>query len=114
MIIRDLDSDKDWKFGQGKNNYLSDDNAIVLNIETRLREWYGDCFFAYINGIDWYNRLNKNQKAALDLDVRNIILGSYGVMQLMSFSGSLIGRQYKAQYNIKTIFSQSLQGEVAV
>jgi hypothetical protein len=108
MIIRGLDSNGDWTFGSGKSNYLTNDNAIALNINTRLYSWLNDCFFDTQAGIDWKNRLGSlGQETLLQNDLKRIILQSYGVTGITAFSTSLINRQFNAQYQINTIFSQN-------
>ena len=110
MIIRNLDSSGDWQFGQGKGNYLAGNAAIGLNIRTRLLSWVGDCFFDLNAGVDWTNRLSlKNQKRILDAELRRIILQSYGVTGIVSFSTTLdaSARVYTANYEVTTIFSAS-------
>jgi hypothetical protein len=108
MIFRGLDSDGDWSFGHGKADYLDSNDAIALNIKTRIYSWLNDCFFDLSAGIDWMNRLgNKNQKLLLDSDLQRIIIESYGVTGITSFSSELIGRNYSASYEIQTIYSQS-------
>lgn len=108
MIFRNLDSTHDWTFGSGVGNYISGNAAIGLNIETRLLSWLGDCFFDTGAGIDWANRLGmKNQKALLELDLRRIILQSYGVTGIVSFYVSVVGRALTANYTINTIYSKN-------
>lgn len=108
MIFRNLDQNSDWTFGQGKSNYIAANPAIGLNIKTRLLSWLNDCFFDQKAGIDWKNRLgSKNQKTLLENDIRRIILQSYGVTGILSFSTSLINRKFSASYEVQTIFSQS-------
>lgn len=110
MIIRNLDSNGDWQFGQGLGNYISGNPGIGLNIKTRLKSWVGDCFFAMNAGVDWTNRLSlKNQKRILDAELRRIILQSYGVTGIVSFFSALNSerRIYSANYEVITIFSQS-------
>lgn len=108
MIIRNLDQNGDWSFGQGLSNYIAANPAIGLNIKTRLLSWVGDCFFDTLAGVDWTNRLSlKNQKRILDAELRRIILQSYGVTGIVSFSSSLTDRSFTASYEVNTIFSQS-------
>ena len=113
MIIRNLNAQHDWTFGSGLSNYLSGNAAIGLNIETRILSWLNDCFFDMGAGIDWANRLgSKNQRTLLELDLRRIILQSYGVTGIVSFSTSLIGRAFTADYVINTIFSQGYRNTI--
>lgn len=115
MIFRNLNSENDWTFGKGKNNFATENEAISLNIKTRIKSWLGDCFFATDAGIDWINRLgSKNQRELLEADLRNIILQSEGVAGILSFTSELINRQFSATYEITTIYSKSFQDNVTV
>lgn len=108
MIFRNLDANGDWTFGQGKANYIAGNPAIGLNIRTRLLSWLNDCFFDKNAGIDWANRLGtKNQRALLELDLRRVILQSAGVTGIVSFSSTLNGRVFTANYSVNTIYSQA-------
>lgn len=117
MIFRNLDANGDWEYGQGLSNYIAANAAIGLNIRTRILSWLGDCFFDTAAGIDWLNRLgSKNQQALLELDLRRIILQSYGVTGIVSFSTVLEDRIFRANYSVNTIFSaayvDSVQKEI--
>lgn len=110
MIMRGLSPSGDWLFGGGVSNYFEKDQAIGLNINTRLLSWVGDCFFDKAAGVDWLNRLsNKNQQDLLKADLRRVILTSNGVTSLDSFSISVNtqARMFSAQYQIRTIYSKS-------
>lgn len=110
MIFRNLTLGGDWTFGQGYGNYLTGIPAIGLNIRTRIYSWIGDCFFALNAGIDWLNRLGStNQKSLLDLELRRIILQSFGVAGIVTFDSELntATRAYTAHFTVNTIYSQS-------
>lgn len=108
MIFRNLDADGDWTFGSGKGNYISQNPAIGLNIKTRILSWLGDCFFDEEAGIDWTNRLgSKNQRALLEMDLKRIILQSFGVTGIENFDTLLQNRLFQADYSVNTIFSQA-------
>lgn len=113
MIFRALDENHDWTFGNGKNNFLSESAAIGLNVKTRILSWVGDCFFDMGAGIDWANRLrSKNQRTLLELDLRRIILTSFGVTGITAFSTSLNVRAFNASYEADTIFSKAYQDSI--
>lgn len=110
MIFRELDENHDWVFGRGLQNMTRENQAIGLNIKTRILSWVGDCFFDMNAGIDWVNRLgSKNQRALLELDLKRIILQSEGVTGIIAFDTSLIGRKFSASYTVSTIYSQDFQ-----
>lgn len=113
MKFRNLDNDHDWKFGKGLNDYRRDEEAVKLNIRTRILSWFGDCFFAQTEGIDWINRLGKtNQRTLLEQDLKSIILKTPEVAELISFSTSLVNREFTAEYSIRTIYSRTFKDEI--
>lgn len=109
MIIRALDDNKDWTYGKGKNDYLRDVPAISLNVETRLREWKGDCFFALTNGVDYNNFLDIGTKDFLDRDIKRVIIQSEGVLKIKSYESEIDRetRDFSANVTILTIFGSA-------
>lgn len=114
MIIRNLTASHDWTFGSNLGNYIGDDPAIGLNINTRLLAWLNDCFFDMSAGIDWLNLLGSlGQKNMLDMNLRRVILQSFGVTALTAFSTNLSAqRLFTANYTINTIYSQGYQNSL--
>ena len=107
MRIRNVDKNWDWSFGHSQSDYTKDINAVELDIQMRLKEWYGDCFFNLQQGIPWDVRLGyKNQKDALDQDVINTVSDVEGVINVFNFTSSVIDRKYTCQFNVYTIYSQ--------
>ena len=108
MIFRNLDENGDWNFGKGLQDFTDGNKAIALNIQTRIKSWVGDCFFDLPAGIDWWNRLgSKDQRTLLEIDLRRVIMQSEGVTGVLSFTTTLDGRKFSAQYEIQTIYSKS-------
>lgn len=115
MIIRSLDNNGDWTFGSGASNYLLDNGAIALNIETRLKSFLNDCFFASNEGLDWWNFLDKGYNEEMENAVTVCIAGSYGVIAINSYEMvNDVQRNYKFTYNIETIFSSSYINEISL
>ena len=114
MIFRNLDENDDWTFGKGKQNYLRTNNAILLNIKTRLLSFYKNCFFDTEAGIDWFTRMNNgDQFSLLKNDVKNAILQSEGVVEIVTLDIIFENRIFTASYTIKTIYSPSVKGEIS-
>lgn len=110
MIFRALDDKNDWCFGKGLQDMATLNQAIGLNIKTRLLSWVGDCFFDMQAGIDWVNRLgSKNQRELLELDIKRVILQSEDVTGIVDFQTSVDGRRFSATYTVTTIYSQEYQ-----
>ena len=124
MKFRGLDADSDWMIGQGFGSYAQEEAALALDIATRIRSWYGNCFFDPQNGVDWINRLEKNQVENLKLEIQAVILQTQGVIKINSmdlsfpFAGDLwspgSARESILVYNIQTIYSPSFQKQVAM
>lgn len=109
MKIRRIDSEGDWDYGHSMSSYYVDNaQSVGLNIVTRLREWYRDCFFAMQNGIDYPTRLGSfSQKDNLDNDIQNIILNSADVVDITDFTSTFDRntRYYAFQAQVLHIYS---------
>lgn len=106
MRIRNLDDNWDWTFGQSQLNYVKEQNSILLDVQMRLKEWFQDCFFALNKGIPWSLRLGLHgQKDYLDKDIKNVVLGTPGVLNLSNFESLVRDRHYRASMTIYTQFS---------
>lgn len=105
-MIRAVDSDNDWLFGKGKQDYLRDEEELVQDLDTRLQEWVGDCFFQLNAGVDYRNYLDRGTKFLLDSDIKKVILTTNGVIRINSFESVIDTdlREYSATINIFTIY----------
>lgn len=113
MIFRGLDLNGDWKFGKGKNDYTTLNEAIGLNVKTRIRSWLRDCFFAQTAGIDWLSRLgNKNQQNLLVADLRRTILQTEQVTGITSFDIIIDGRSFRCDFGIDTVYTRDYQQRI--
>lgn len=113
MTFRNLDTNHDWVFGCGRNDYVSDNQEIALNIETRILSFLGDCFFAANEGIDWFNLLDYRYQNRLELKVQEVIKDTPGVSAINNVDIMLgANRKIIISYDIQTIFSASYQNEV--
>ena len=106
--FRTLDENGDISFGKGLNNYASENDAIRLDVKTRILSWVDDCFFDMQAGVDWYNRLGKfGQAGLLEQDIKNIILKTEGVREITNISLTTSGRSFSFNYDVTTIYSTS-------
>ena len=62
MIIRNLTDDNDWTFGKGLQNYAREEQAVELNLKTRLQAYLTECFFDPELGVPWFNALGSKDK----------------------------------------------------
>lgn len=110
MIIRSIDGTQDWQFGQGKQNYKTNQAAIAENIQTRLMSFLNDCWFDLGAGIDWFRLLGTpGTKEEIVLTCRSKILLSYGVLRVNDVSLLIDSnkRSLTLSMNIDTIFTNN-------
>jgi hypothetical protein len=92
MKFRGLDANGDWLYGQGVGSYAQNQNAIALNIATRLRLVKGSCFFATNSGVDYANLMNNpGQLNNLITALQNCILQTEGVVKIINFDYTFNG-----------------------
>ena len=125
MIFRGLDAQGDWMFGQGASSYATGQQAIALDVQTRLQMFFGDCFVSLLFGIQWLQLLSSKNPAAQNgilLQTRQMILGSvggyksFGVLAINSVDvyEDLLTRALKLDYSIATIYTTSYSGSATV
>lgn len=108
MIVRAIDSQGDWLYGKGRNDYKSGRIAVAQSIQTRLSSFLGDCFFAKNAGIDWFNLLGSKQRIALNLAISAVILNTDNVTGILELSLNLSqNRRITIKYNTQTTFGNS-------
>lgn len=114
MIVRALDSNGDWIFGKGKQNYLTGINALKQQIVTRLKSWKGNCFFARMDGVDWNNYLDIGTKNLLDLDIKRVVLQTGGVLRMRNYSSILAteNRNVSVSFTLDTVYGPAVLNEV--
>lgn len=106
MIVRAIDNDLDWVFGQGRQSYKSDLDAVKQIIWTHIYSWYRDCFFDRAFGIDWNNLIGYyDTKIQIQLAVRKQILIINEVTGVTDLSISLDeNRKLSLSYSATTIY----------
>lgn len=107
MIVRKLDKDGDWTYGNSIKDYLVNIDAIAQNIKTRLKEYLGDCFFDLLKGIDWETRIGqKNQEDLLKSDTYSIIKNTDGVLGILEHELTVVNRRAYIKSKIETVYGQ--------
>lgn len=108
MQVRQLDDNQDWMFGYGKANYLKDNDAILQNVQTRLKSFKNDWFLDLDANIDWFNILGqKDTKETIIKEVERVTLQSEGVTRVNSIEldEDKTTRAAKININLDTIYS---------
>lgn len=114
MRFRGVDINGDWIFGKGRNSYLKDNEALMMNIKTRLLEFLGDCFFDVEKGIDWWNLLGGKNLRKILVDVQRTILRSYQVKRIIDLDYSLKERALSITISIEFLDGGILTDTVEV
>lgn len=106
MIVRALDSNGDFTFGAGLNNYKRNNMAVMQNIQTRLSSFIGNCFFDAGAGIDWFTYLSSKDTLGLNMSIAAVILNTTGVTGLLQLAFNLSdSRVFSISYQVQTIYS---------
>ncbi len=118
MRFRGIDAAGDWQFGAGLQSYLLDEDAIAADIKTALKVFLGECFFALDFGVDWWNLLGSRKGATenIILQCRQLISSREGVTKINRVEAVLDRgtRRLNVSFNVDTVFTRNLNGEVAV
>lgn len=113
MSFRNLDGNHDWTFGVGRNNYVVENQEVGLNIKTRVLSFLGDCFFAPLEGIDWWHLMEYNKREEMENSVMNVIATTPDVTQVNQIDSILNARrELKLNYDVDSIYSSNLQDEI--
>lgn len=104
MSFRNLDGNHDWTFGIGRNNYVYNDLEILINAKTRVLSFLGDCFFAPLEGIDWWHLLEYNKQEEAENAVMSTIAQTPGVESVTQIDSIINSRrQLTLNYQITTV-----------
>ncbi|WP_283603381.1 hypothetical protein [Serratia proteamaculans] len=81
------DSD-DYTFGQGDNTFLTNTpEAVAQAVKTRFELWAGEWFLDVTEGTPYREAiLGKHKSAAYNMAVRERILGTQGVSEILTFT----------------------------
>ena len=101
MRFRNVDENGDWVFGKGRNSYLRDTDALMMNIKTRLLSFLGDCFFDTEAGIDWWTYLGGKDKKAILASVQRTVLRSSNVKRIVNMESNLKNRKFSIELSVE-------------
>lgn len=114
MRFRNLDANGDWVFGKGRNSYLKDSEALMMNIRTRLLEFLNDCFWDMEKGIDWWTLMGGKDLKKILVDVQRTILRSYQVKRIVNLDYNLTNRKLFISISIEFLNGEVLSDTVEV
>jgi hypothetical protein len=115
MRFRAITDNGDWVFGNGQQAYVRDNLAIKYDMETKLRTFLNECFFAPEIGVPWFQLLGAKDQNALILSLQQVIANVVGVTKITDVQFELTpDRDAKVSYNINTIYTTQQTGTVTV
>ncbi|CAI2418085.1 hypothetical protein [Serratia liquefaciens] len=88
MRYRKEDDSGDYTFGQGDNTFLTNaPEAVAQAVKTRFELWAGEWFLDVTEGTPYREAiLGKHKSAAYNMAVRERILGTQGVSEILTFT----------------------------
>lgn len=101
MRFRNVDKNGDWVFGKGRNSYLVNTAALMMNIKTRLLSFYNDCFFDTEAGIDWWTLLGGKDKKRMLASIQRIVLRSSNVKRIVDMQYTLTSRKFSIKLSVE-------------
>lgn len=106
MRYRQLTADGDYKFGNGRGDFLVDNpQAVAQAVYTRLRLWSGQWFLDVEEGTPYETQvLGTNTQALYDTAIRKRILETEGVNGLVKYNSTILNRQLSVECAIDTVF----------
>ena len=109
MRYRALDAAGDMTFGAGSANFLvNSPDAVAQAVMTRLRLLTGEWFLDTSEGTPYATQiLGRNTEATYDQAIRERILDTEGVTELVRYSSSLVGRRLSIDATIDTVYGQA-------
>lgn len=113
MRTRALDSNWDFRFGKGKQDYASESLATAYDIKQKILFWYRDCFFDMERGVDYKNLLGrKNSKTDIDNSIKKIIAVQPDVVEISYFESIVENRQYHLTARFKTVYNETIEVKI--
>ncbi|MDY6148964.1 MAG: hypothetical protein SPI35_08120 [Porphyromonas sp.] len=109
MLVRRLDTDWDYCFGRGQQNYITGIEAVGQAIKQRLLLLYTEWWEDLEDGLPLWQRIlgtsgSDENRQAVDIIIRDRISGTDGVKSVTFFESSYERRHYKFLATVETIY----------
>lgn len=115
MILRAVDSNGDWVFGNGKQAYRTNNDAIMLNIEMKLKTFLSECFFDNTVGVAWFDLIPQTNKDVITLSIKTELMKCWGVLRVTQLQYDFeLNRELTIKYAIETIYQTLVLGTVTI
>lgn len=109
MLYRRLDADGDYCFGKSRNDFLTANEAVAQAIKTRLYLLYGEWWEDITDGLPLWEKIigsgaGAQNVAAVDIIIRDRILGTVDVTGLPAFESRVTDRKYDFACMVTTTY----------
>ncbi|WP_447874674.1 hypothetical protein [Serratia fonticola] len=113
MRYRKEDDNGDYTFGQGDNTFLTNTpEAVAQAVKTRFELWTGEWFLDVTEGTPYREAiLGKHKSSAYNMAVRERILGTQGVTEILEFTTEYNGDTRRVVFTARI---NTLYGETTV
>ncbi len=103
----------DYSFGRGQQDFVSDRDAVVQAIKTRLVLLYGEWWEEKDKGLPLFQTIlgqpgTPDQQQAVDLLVQGVIAETPGVISIKDFNGSYAQRTYGLTCAVETQYGDAV------
>jgi hypothetical protein len=114
--VRALNPQHDWTMGNGSAGYLQGNAAIAQQVNCRILQILGECFWDATAGIAWFQWLSSKSPGGLALAIQTVINNSVNVVGINLptpvFALNPNTRAFTITWNIQTVFTKSFSGSV--
>lgn len=116
MIYRKLDDNGDMVFGRGERDYLKNTpECVAQSVATRLKLWRGEWFLDETEGTPYApSILGKHTSQSYDMAIRERVLDTPGVSEIVEYASSFNGETRKLAVNmtINTVYGEVTLQEI--
>jgi hypothetical protein len=112
LIYRALDGNGDFTMGKTAKTYVSGVYAVAQAVQTRLLLLQGEWWEDTADGLPLFQQIlnqpgSDKQLSAIDLLIKDRILGTAGVRNIASYNRTYVNRRYSFDCIINTIYGQT-------
>ena len=104
MRYRQLDPNGDYLVGAKAVFLTNSPQAVAQAIQTRLGLQAGEWFLDATQGLDWKKITGSVSQNSADLEIKSVILGTPGVVQILSYQSLLSGRNLTVSAIVQTLY----------
>ena len=115
-IVRTLSESNDFTYGNNLSGYRQTNAAIGQQIQCRLNQYLGECFFDTQAGINWLGYMGSKNPVGLNLAIASVILNTTGVLGIntLVFNLDHETRIFTINWDVSTVFTKYFPGNTTL